>query len=175
MVKGQTGRLPLHGWGHTGLLRGLSRLINSEVTVKDLSAPFLHLFSLHSGLPATCSPESARRDLPVLALSWHLSPPWYHPLVTQAGIHFPPHPFPSPTANTSLFAFCFDDLSNCCGKAEADLQHLLLRHVDNRDSSRDKAQPPQPLRAAAAIYRGHTDYQTQSTPQYISQGVTKGF
>lgn len=90
----ETGHLPLHGWGHRGLLKGficLSHLINWDNC--QISFPsFLHLCSLQSGLPEICSRESARWDLPVLAAV--LTPlPTMVPPTGYTSRETPPSPF----------------------------------------------------------------------------------
>lgn len=178
---------PLHGRGHTGLARGhlwLSSLINSEKTVKFLFPNFFRLCSSRRALPETCPPESAVGRVGWTSLFLQLSsrPPqcgttrW---LCKRGYTSLPPSlPIPSPHLQQTppCFPSVLTTLSNCCGKAEADLQHLLLRlEGKQRQSAGRRHRLLQPLWETTSISRGHKEFQAQSMPQYITRGFPKGF
>lgn len=78
-----------------------------------------------------------------LQLSSGLSPRRYHPPVMKAGIHLPSHPSPHLQQTPPCFPSVLTTLSNCCGKAGADLQRILLGPVSKqRHSLTEEAQSP---------------------------------
>lgn len=117
-------------------------------------------------------PKSARGNLPVPVPAALLMP--FPTMVPTHQLHKPgyislPIPFPHlQQIPPCCFPSVLTTLSNCHGKAEADLQHLLLRLVGKqKHSSREEAQSPStPVSNCLCLQRGYRFEDTKYSTVY---------